>query len=687
MNFLLDGLHEDLNRVRQKPYVATRDYAGEPDGQFAGECWKRHLARNDSVVIDHCQGQYKSHLTCPKCAHESITFDPYMSLTLPLPVTCMVKVAFVFHSWPLGKSPPLSVAANLPSTATAKHLKAWIVENLCCPPPPSPPPLPPSSPLALASKKKEEEMPESMLVEEEEEEEEEMPKQQKFKQARGESTEEGGVDSSSRSAENAMAVVEEKGEEEEAFRKPSPFTINLVEIFDRRQIKEFKDNDPISELARTTITLQAFQLEHTPSPLPSPRITTTSSSSSSSSSWQPGGGKRDSSRSPPRFGVRSKTPPPSFPPSASSALKIEKKEQGREDGKEEEVFVMATCLFGKARPSTFSFATAFKTYERFGPSVCFTLSSTRATNRGVHARVWAATQRFLKEEGGREGGREEEEEGEEGMKVPYRVYVAKLGGEGAGEEVPDDGGMFDVQVLREKKVLLVAFENAVYGERVAKEEVERKELHSSVRWVGGTQGGKAGVGGKNVIELKQCLEKFSEREQLEATDPWFCPKCKEHVSAFKKMDVWSLPDVLILHLKRFSYVQGLYSGPTREKIEDLVHFPVEGLDMRDVMRGPVDEAAPPVYDLYAVSEHSGGLGGGHYTAVAKNFRDGKWYSFNDSYVKPVEEGREEAALITPRAYVLFYKRRQGSLKWAGARLPAAVEEEEEGEKMGVVGRE
>jgi len=687
MNFLLDGLHEDLNRVRQKPYVATRDYAGEPDGQFAGECWKRHLARNDSVVIDHCQGQYKSHLTCPKCAHESITFDPYMSLTLPLPVQCMVKVAFVFHYWPLGKSPPLSVAANLPSTATAKHLKAWIVENLCCPPPPSPPSLPPSSPLA-STVKKEEMTPESMVVEEEEEEVE-MPKQQKLKQARGENTQEGVMDSSSSSsssAGNAMAVVEEKGEEEEAFRKPSPFTINLVEIFDRRQIKDFKDTDPISELARTTVTLQAFQLEHIPSPLPPPRITTTSSSSSSSSSWMSGSGRRDSSPSPPRFGVRSKTPPPSLPP--SSAVKIEKKEEGGEDGKEDEVFVMATCLFGKARSSTFStFAPAFKSYERFGPSLRFTLSSSRATNREVHARVWAATQRFLRtEEGGEEGG----EEGEEGGKVPYRVYVAKLGGEGVGEEVVDDGGMFDVQVLREKKVLLVAFENAVFAERVVKEEVERKELHSSVRWVGGTQGGKAG--GKKVIELKQCLEKFSEREQLEETDPWFCPKCKEHVSAFKKMDVWSLPDVLILHLKRFSYVQGLYSGPTREKIEDLVHFPVEGLDMRDVMRGPVDEAAPPVYDLYAVSEHSGGLGGGHYTAVAKNFRDGKWYFFNDSSVRPVEEGNEEAALITPRAYVLFYKRRHGSLKWAGARLPAREEEEEEeeekeGEKMGVVGRE
>lgn len=29
--FLLDGLHEDLNRVKKKPYLALRDAEGRPD--------------------------------------------------------------------------------------------------------------------------------------------------------------------------------------------------------------------------------------------------------------------------------------------------------------------------------------------------------------------------------------------------------------------------------------------------------------------------------------------------------------------------------------------------------------------------------------------------------------------------------------------------------------------------------
>lgn len=42
-----------------------------------------------------------------------------------------------------------------------------------------------------------------------------------------------------------------------------------------------------------------------------------------------------------------------------------------------------------------------------------------------------------------------------------------------------------------------------------------------------------------------------------------------------------------------------------------------------------------MYDLFAVDNHSGTLLGGHYTAYAKNYKDGKWYSFNDSFVTPV----------------------------------------------------
>lgn len=59
----------------------------------------------------------------------------------------------------------------------------------------------------------------------------------------------------------------------------------------------------------------------------------------------------------------------------------------------------------------------------------------------------------------------------------------------------------------------------------------------------------------------------------------------------------------------------------------------------------------PIYDLYAVSNHYGGLGGGHYTAYAKNGT--QWYDFNDSSVREVSKQSIQGS----SAYILFYKRR------------------------------
>jgi ubiquitin C-terminal hydrolase len=93
----------------------------------------------------------------------------------------------------------------------------------------------------------------------------------------------------------------------------------------------------------------------------------------------------------------------------------------------------------------------------------------------------------------------------------------------------------------------------------------------------------------------------------------------------------------------------------------LVDFPIENLDLSTYVRGPKHPEAPPVYDLYAVSQHSGGLGGGHYTALCKNPIDGNWYNFNDSFVS---ETTAQSA-VNEMAYVLFYRRKTGGVKWAG----------------------
>jgi len=117
----------------------------------------------------------------------------------------------------------------------------------------------------------------------------------------------------------------------------------------------------------------------------------------------------------------------------------------------------------------------------------------------------------------------------------------------------------------------------------------------------------------------------------------------------KKIDLWSVPDLLIIHLKRFSYTRQL-----RDRINTLVQFPIEGLDISPWIVSD-EYKKDGVYDLYGISNHMGGMGGGHYTAYAKNLENGKWYHLDDSRTSEV---RNPDSMVSPSAYVLYYKRRK-----------------------------
>jgi ubiquitin carboxyl-terminal hydrolase 4/11/15 len=70
--FLLDGLHEDLNRIIKKPYIELPDFDNMPDEEVASKSWAYHKARNDSVIVDLFQGQFKSRLECHVCNKVSV---------------------------------------------------------------------------------------------------------------------------------------------------------------------------------------------------------------------------------------------------------------------------------------------------------------------------------------------------------------------------------------------------------------------------------------------------------------------------------------------------------------------------------------------------------------------------------------------------------------------------------------
>uniref|UniRef100_W5N6A2 ubiquitinyl hydrolase 1 n=1 Tax=Lepisosteus oculatus TaxID=7918 RepID=W5N6A2_LEPOC len=124
MAFLLDGLHEDLNRIQNKPYTETVDSDGRQDEVVAEEAWQRHKMRNDSFIVDLFQGQYKSKLVCPVCSKVSITFDPFLYLPVPLPQKQKVLTVFYFGKEPHKKPVKFLVSVSKENSSTAEVLES-----------------------------------------------------------------------------------------------------------------------------------------------------------------------------------------------------------------------------------------------------------------------------------------------------------------------------------------------------------------------------------------------------------------------------------------------------------------------------------------------------------------------------------------------------------------------------------
>lgn len=173
--------------------------------------------------------------------------------------------------------------------------------------------------------------------------------------------------------------------------------------------------------------------------------------------------------------------------------------------------------------------------------------------------------------------------------------------------------------------------------------------------------------------LSDCFNLYTQEERLGPEDPWLCPSCKRPQQGVKKLSLWSLPDILVIHLKRFSQM-----STQRTKLDTLIDFPIHDLDMSPhiVHRSHMNHMnsngngvlgywspwKPPqrhfhrsdnTYELYGICNHHGSMQSGHYTAYCRNPTDGLWYHFDDTTVKKVEESQ----IVTGSAYILFYQRR------------------------------
>ena len=172
---------------------------------------------------------------------------------------------------------------------------------------------------------------------------------------------------------------------------------------------------------------------------------------------------------------------------------------------------------------------------------------------------------------------------------------------------------------------------------------------------GGSSTGSGSTLGGGDVHIVDCLDHFCQPELLSGADKYKCEKCKAFNDCEKRLTVCRAPQVLCLHLKRFSFDS--YFG---SKVSTKVRFPITGLEMAPFLYQGVggsakEQGKSALYDLVSVVNHHGSIRGGHYTAYGRRLDDTQWYLYDDSSVSPVSE----ATVAASEAYMLFYVQRAG----------------------------
>uniref|UniRef100_A0A665UVL1 Ubiquitin carboxyl-terminal hydrolase n=1 Tax=Echeneis naucrates TaxID=173247 RepID=A0A665UVL1_ECHNA len=529
--FLLDGLHEDLNRVKKKPYLALRDAEGRPDEIVAKEAWTNHRLRNDSIIVDIFHGLFKSTLVCPECSKVSVTFDPFCYLTLPLPMKKdRTMEVFLVRSEP--QSRPTQFRVVVPKLGTVTDLCSALSKLSGIPP-------------------------ENMVVAD-------VYNHRFHKIYRRD-------DSLNQIMEkDDIFVYEVQEEDSERMNLPVYFrerhskhagSSTSTMLFGQPLLITVPRHNLIADVLYDMILERIGRyVKHTQSP---------SSESRASASAT--------------FASCSQAPECSTSSSLNASLGEEEAmdhqvspdpENGQSEEEEEETSDLENCSKGDTAKLCSS------------PAKLFSFS------------------------------------------VVNSYGTANI------SPLPCDG---NVLKLNPHSTVAIDWDSESKKQCYDEQEAEAYEKHESM-----LQPQKK----KATVALRECIELFTTMETLGEHDPWYCPTCKKHQQATKKFDLWSLPRLLVVHLKRFSY-----NRCWRDKLDTVVDFPIRDLNMSEFVCDP--KASPYIYDLIAVSNHYGGMGGGHYTAYGKNKVDGKWYYFDDSSVSSASEDQ----IVTKAAYVLFYQRR------------------------------
>lgn len=700
--FLLDGLHEDLNRIKKKPYIEAPDWEGgglEEMVQFAKRQWEIYKMRNDSVIVDLFQGQYRSTLICPVCTKVSVKFDPFMYLTLPLPNTRLWHHQVTFVPWDPDR-PSRKINCALPLEASVSKLKQDIAEAVGT-----------DAKRLLGAEIWHDKVyryfqdyePVMHIEKNDHAYVWELPGEAKVVAPKARKN-------SHRFQSKEYSPPVRLPSEEESFGHAPPEGCEkdewiVMPVFTKTRRNGSigppffvaiaqEDANNLSKI-QETIARQYRRYSTRPDELLSrlasldqqiPASASRGSGSGSNSEWEVVNEPQVDN-----LAANAAGPADTFAEirmgddgqifETTEAAPVESSSGGQPSGIIEIKSDSDTIQQpDSAAPPTVEF------------HYMVNASSTRPLLKD--AENWYNLSEPL---------------GERAHRLQQQAIIdAKSDNSPAGVPLIYRGGA--IVCVWDESIEYDLFSRAekttgewgYFGDEIDDAKVAAvKAEHAS---------GKRK--GKMQLSIEDCLNEFTREEQLGEEDLWYCPDCKAFQQATKKFDLWKVPDILVVHLKRFSAGRGL-----RDKIDTVVDFPIEGLDLTDRVEGakavqelkaqgkrdaysqdagpkptdggndaasdgssspshhlPADEdpmsasvlsaiseanddavaTDAPIYDLFAVDDHYGGLGGGHYTSYARNADDGRWYKFDDTRVSSLRDPEEVKG---PAAYLLFYRRR------------------------------
>lgn len=643
--FLLDGLHEDLNRVIEKPFTKVKDSDGRPDIVVAQESWEATILRNKSIITDLFYGQLKSSITCSVCGYESAKFEAFSSLSLPLPLESFVHVQAIVLR--LNGSVPVQYGLRLNIDATFSVLKNNL-SNLVG-------------------------IPASLL--------------KVVEVSDGEikvlHSDDAKIKSQNQSSE-PFYVYELPGDEERlsinsqrSQREAQTFTAI------QRSIQPHLSVGGPAKVGATNEELSLFS--NVSSDLESPLLEGVISSESELSDASERVGLL------PSLIVAGQTDSGNCSASSSSLSDSTDAVLLHQPN-----YIIALHRKLLRQDAYFLSSTKIKP-QLFGLPVIVPCSES-TTHQDLYQSVWTQVARLVTPLPPSEStppNHAMDCDDSLGYEFPFVLKAVNKEGtncawcpwnnfcRGCRIQCSDAEFTFGCCCLAidwDATALHLRYQTALE---------KTIENHPSVKTTQAQQ--------NEPINLDYCMEAFTKDEILTGDEKYNCPKCKEFQLATKKLQIFRLPPIMIIHLKRFQFVNNRWI-----KSQKVVNVPLEDFDPTPYLaavpketilrhkrnleaktreetkakaeseaRAETDEISESSedvlqdfhqhrlvdgkdpfdlrYRLYAVLSHHGFLGTGHYIAYALN-PNGKWYFYNDSSIK------ETASPDTKAAYLLFYER-------------------------------